>query len=53
MSISYILRHLQQMKYDIKLYAIFIGDKGTAAPNRPVFVAAVWEGGVLNFSESW
>lgn len=52
MSISYILRHLQQMKYDIKLYVIFIGDKGADAPNTPMFVAAVWEGGMLNFSES-
>lgn len=31
------------MKYDIKLYVIFIGDKGTDAPNTPMFVAAVWE----------
>lgn len=41
------------MKYDIKLFAIFIGDKGTDAPNTPVLIAAVWEGGMLNFSESW
>lgn len=41
MSISYILRHLRQMKDDIKLYVISIDDKGTDAVNTLVFVAAV------------
>ena len=45
MSIKYILRHLQQMKYDIKLYVISIDDKGTDAVNTLVCVAAVCKEG--------
>lgn len=37
------------MKYDIKLYVISIGDKGTDAFNTPVFIDAVCEGGNAKF----
>lgn len=53
MNISYILKHLQQMKYDIKLYVISIGNKATDALNRPCLLLLFVREEMLNFSEIW